>query len=102
MILVRSVLQAQFGRGGELAALMTQANRGLAQAASFNPTWRVLTDLSGSYDTVVLELEMESLAEWERRRADLFAQPLFRELMPRMQELVVSGRNEYYTIETES
>jgi hypothetical protein len=61
----------------------------------------VLTDLSGSFDTVVLEVESESLAEWEQVRARLFQAQSFRESMARTQGMIVSGRNELFTIEAE-
>ena len=46
MILVRSVFQAQFGKGGELAALMTQSMQQMVQELGSGSRWRVLTDLS--------------------------------------------------------
>lgn len=101
MILVRTVMQAQFGRGGELAAQFVEGNRQMAQEIGVQRRWRVLTDLSGTFDTVVLEVEAESMAEWEQVRAKLFQSQSFRESMARTQGMVVSGRNELYTIEAE-
>jgi len=102
MILVRTVLQATFGRGAEVAQLAVEVDRRLAKETGWGGRWRVLTDLSGPFDTVVLETVVESLAAWERLRAELFSQPAFRDAMPKLQELVQSGRAEYYTIEAES
>ena len=45
--------------------------------------WRVLTDLSGPFDTVIQVVEMGSLADWERARAKLFGLPAFRVSMGR-------------------
>ena len=101
MILVRTVMQAHFGRGGELAAHFAENNRRLAEEMGGSRHWRSLTDLSGSFDTVIFEVEAENLAEWEQMRAALFQTEGFREMMGRTQELVVSGRNELYTIEAE-
>jgi len=101
MILVRTVMQAKFGRGGELAALFAETNRQLMEEVGVQGRWRVLTDLSGTFDTVVLEGEAENLAEWERVRTAMFQAPSFRESMARSQELIESGRNELYTIEAE-
>ena len=101
MILVRTVMQAQFGRGGELAAAFAESNRRRMQEMTAQGRWRLLTDLSGAFDTVVLEVEVESLAEWERRRAELFKSSSFQESMARTQGMIVSGRNELYTIEAE-
>lgn len=43
--------------------------------------WKVMTDLSGPFDTVVQEIEVASLAEWEIIRSRLFASAAFREAM---------------------
>ena len=61
----------------------------------------MLTDLSGPFDTVVLELEVASLADWERIRAELFARPELAEMMASTASSIASGRNELYTIEAQ-
>lgn len=101
MILVRTVMQARFGKGGELAAHFVETNRRLMAELSVQRPWRILTDLSGPFDTVVLEVEAESLAEWERVRGELFRAPAFQDSMARSQDLIASGRNEVFTIEAE-
>jgi hypothetical protein len=101
MIVVRTVLQAKFGTGGKLAASLSQASSAMLAEAEMPRRWRVLTDLSGPFDTVVQEIEAESLAEWETMRARLFELEALRDSMAQMQELVVSGRNELWTIEGE-
>jgi len=94
MILVRTVFQAKVGRAGILAEAFKKS---LDNFPLLNP--RVLTDLSGPTDTVVLEVETESLDEYFRSRAEMFADPQFAELSAKVVELLESGRNEYYTIE---
>ena len=105
MIVVRTVFQAKFGKGGELAAQMAGGNQQLAaemeRQLGAKRRWRVLTDLSGDFDTVVFEVEAENLAEWERARAVMFGLPEFRESMAQTQELVAGGRNELWTLEAE-
>ncbi len=99
MILVRSVFQAKVGRGGELARFMIE---GMQSAPAAAGRWRVLTDLtSGQFDTVVLESEFNSLAEWEQRRQQMFADPSYGEGMSRSVEQVESGHAELYTIEAQ-
>lgn len=61
-IVARGVLHAIFGMGGDLAKLAVEINRRLAKDTGWTGNWRVLTDLSGSFDTVVLEIEVERLA----------------------------------------
>ena len=78
MILVRFVFQVKWGRAQEvvnqtdrMAPIMRRIYGSKARQA------RVLTDLSGPFNTVVQEVEVESLAEWEQIRARLFADPEF-------------------------
>ncbi len=94
LILVREVFQAKYGKGDELVAIFKEARQQWLQGLAT----RVLADLSGSFFTVVVEIEMESLADWERRIAELFAQPGSADWFSRMMPLVESGRREFYTI----
>ena len=101
MIVVRTVLQAKFGKAGELAAQSARVNQQLMKEMGTQGKWRILTDLTGPFDTLVQEIEVASLAEWETSRAKLFQQPAFRESFAIMQDLVVSGRNELWNLEAE-
>jgi len=99
MILVRTIMQAKFGKGGELAAGMAESVRhGSVRAPG---KVRILTDLSGEFDTVVMEATHESLAAWEQFRTALFASAEFQQASARGEGVIVSGRQEYYTIEAE-
>ena len=40
----------------------------------------VLTDLTGPFNTLVLEVEVESLAQWEKDRREMFADPQVKHL----------------------
>jgi hypothetical protein len=100
MILVRNIFQAKYGKGGELAK---QSVAMMQSMGAESGTWRVLSDLtSGPFDTIVAEFEVPSLAEWERIRAEMFANPSPDDSMNQMDELIVSGRAELYTIEGQS
>lgn len=101
MILVRQVLQARFGRGGELAALGVEVQTKVIAELGEHRRWRILTDLSGPFDTVVLEIAVENLAEWEQLRPRLFGADAFRAAFAQMQELTASGQSQLYTIEAE-
>lgn len=96
MILVRDVFQAKYGKGDELVALFKEVKE------KWGPDYAgcILTDVSGLFFTVVVETEVESLAEWERRRAEIFSLPEFGDWFARMTPLVESGRREFYNIET--
>jgi hypothetical protein len=102
MILVRQVFQAKWGKAGEFASMMAEGNREIAKALGQDHAWRVLTDLTGPFHTVVLEVEMESMAQWEQFRSQMFQDPEMGKAMDRTAELVESGRSEMYTIEAHS
>jgi hypothetical protein len=101
MIVVRSIMQAKFGYGGHLAAAATEGMEAFTKAFKDSPRWRVLTDLSGPFDTVTIEADVESLSDWETARARMFTLPEFGELLGAMQEMVVSGRLEYLNVESQ-
>ncbi|HEX2754629.1 MAG TPA: hypothetical protein VHM48_04160 [Candidatus Limnocylindrales bacterium] len=103
MIIVRMVFQASYGKGGELAVAMAASAKQVIVEMGGDHRWKVMTDLSGPFDTVVQEIEVASLAEWESMRSRLFASAAFREAMAATmaaaRALTVSGRTEYWTIE---
>ena len=105
MIIVRTVFQGSYGKGGELAAAQTATAKQFVAAMGGDHRWRLMTDLSGPFDTVVMEVEMASLAEWESLRSRLFASAAFREAMATTlgtaRALTVSGRTEYWTVEAQ-
>lgn len=96
MIVVRGVFQAKYGKGGDLVALFKDARQKWPKGYAD----RILTDASGRFFTVVVETDVESLAEWERRSAEFFALPEFGDWFARMTPLVRSGSREFYNIET--
>ncbi len=95
MVLIRDVFQAKYGKGGDLVALFKEFRAEWAQEYA----GRVLTDVSGPFFTVVVETEIESLADWEQRTAEIFGAPEFGDWFARMMPLVESGRREFYNIE---
>jgi hypothetical protein len=99
MILVRIVCQAKFGKSGYVVAGFKQSAEIVRTLTSPNVRSRLLTDLSGAFDTVVQELELESLAEWERLRALIFSSPEVQAASAALPDVIVSGQTEYYTIE---
>ena len=101
MTLVRFVCQAKFGKASEVVAGFKQANELARTVAGRNVRVRLLTDLSGAFDTVVQELELERLAEWEWLRSVIFSSPGVEEAEAGMPDVIVSGQTEYDTIEAE-
>lgn len=98
MILVRVVLQTKWGAANEVARAASEAAEEMREEMGVGRV-RILTDLSGPYHTVVEEIELESLAAWESGREKMFSHPAFLKSMERMEGLVESGQQEFYTIE---
>ncbi len=99
MIVIRNVFQAKVGQADTLAKVMAEGMRGSSGTTTRPAAWRVLTDISGPFDTVVLEVETESLAAWEAAWPEMAASPEFRDTWARGAELIVSGSRGIYTIE---
>ncbi|MBI2953202.1 MAG: hypothetical protein HYY30_02735 [Chloroflexi bacterium] len=98
MIVVRSVMQAKYGRGGELVALLKEVQQH-PSGVKYAPS-RILTDASGRFFTVVTETETSSLAEYERMIGEMFSLPEFGEWFARMIPLVESGSREFFNVES--
>ena len=100
MILARAVFQAKFGKADDVVSALKTMSHGLSDEliASLQP--RILTDISGPFDTVVIETTHESLAAFEQFRKEMFAGQAASEELSPMADWIVSGRNEYYTIES--
>jgi len=104
MILVRLVFQAKFGHAAEVVAGFKQGAEIARSAGGKGPRHvRILTDLSGPFDTVVQELEYDSLDDFMKAQAAMFADPRWQEMARNggFGDGVVSGSKEFYTVEFE-
>jgi hypothetical protein len=102
MVLVRMVIHAQTGQAGEMARLFKENLGMMKKMWGQEYPVRILTDLSGPFDTLVLETTVDSLATWEKIRANMFASPDFAQAMENNTSMSYrSGRTEFYTIEAE-
>ncbi len=63
MYIIREVFKAKPGQASKLAKLFKKMATGEMKG-------RVMTDMVGPYNTVVMEMEVESLAEWEKKMAE--------------------------------
>jgi hypothetical protein len=98
MLVARQVFQAKYGRGDELVALFKEFNSRIQETGGVAPRFRILTDASGPFFTVVTEAEVENFAEWEGRFREAMDQPWMSEWFSRMMPLVESGSREFYNI----
>jgi hypothetical protein len=96
MYLIREIFTAKPGQASKLAKLFKQMNM----------PGKVMTDMVGPYNTVVMEMEIESLAEWEKQmkeyksaKPDPKVDPKVAEEMSHYTEMYLTGRREIYKIE---
>jgi len=94
-------MQASPGQAGEMAKSYAENIGMMKKMWGQDLPYRVLTDLSGPFDTVVLEVTVDNLGAWENIRARMFASPEFAEAMENTTASYVSGRTEFYTIEAQ-
>ena len=104
MIVARDTFQAKYGRGDELVALFREIEETWNQHPHPVELFgrRILTDASGTFFTVVVEIELADLGAWDRFLAEEFALPEFNDWFARMIPLVESGRREFYHIAWQS
>ncbi len=93
MLVVRNSFIAKPGQASKLATQFKEA-----AAAVKIPRHRVLTDLTGEFNRVVMEYEAENLSEFEARMKDYATNPVFREKMKGYTDLYITGSREIYQI----
>ena len=93
MLVVRNCFVAKPGKASKLAAQLKEA------AATANiPRHRILTDLTGEFNRVILEYEVENAAQFEIRMKEYMTNTAFRERMKGYTDLWISGTREILQI----
>ena len=98
MLIIREVFTAKPGQASKLATLFKRGFGG-------DPNTRIMTDLVGDYNTVVVEVQVNSLAEFEKQmeeyksgKPDPKMDPKVAEEMSKYTEMYLTGRREVYQI----
>ena len=94
MIVVRNCFVAKPGCASKLAAQLKEA----AAAMPGSVRYRVLTDLTGDFNRVVLEYEAENVGEFETRMRQYATDSSFRDKMKGYTDLYVTGGREILQI----
>jgi hypothetical protein len=89
MIIVRSTFVAKPGQASTLAAQFKAA----AAAAKMNNA-RVLTDVTGDFNRVILEYEVETVAGFEAQMTEYATSQTLREALKGYTDLYVTGARE--------
>lgn len=98
MIQIRDTLQVKFGSIDQAVDLFTDPEAGAPYSA---PEYHlnVLTDVSGPMYTLINEIVVPSLGDFEEVRDKSFSQPGFEDWFKQFQLYVEGGRREYFTVE---
>ena len=89
MIVVRSCFVAKPGNASKLAAQLKEA----AAGAKFSK-YRVLTDVTGEFNRVILEYEAQNVTEFESHMRNYATDEAFRAKMKGYTDLWVTGSRE--------
>ncbi len=95
MIVVRSTFRARQGHIRSMVEAMKQTT------ANAPDRPRILTELSGPMNTMIMESRHASLAAYEQWRAAMFQSSEFQGGQDSMNIWLESGSTEFYTIEQE-
>ena len=89
MFIIRNTFVAKPGCASKLAAQLKEA-----VAAFGMPGARVMTDLTGDFNRVVMEHTAETMAEFEKRMQETMGSQQYRERMAGYTELWITGSRE--------
>jgi hypothetical protein len=89
MLIIRNCFVAKPGNASKLAAQLKEAS-----AVAKIGKHRVLTDLTGEFNRVILEFEVQNLAEFESLQKDYNSNSAFREKMKGYTDLWTTGTRE--------
>jgi len=93
MLIVRNCFIAKPGSASKLATQLKEA-----AAVAKIPNHRVLTDLTGEFNRVILEFEVENVGGFEARLKDYATNTEFREKMKGYTDLWTTGSREILQI----
>src|ERR1700741_1481271 len=93
MLLIRNCFVAKPGNASKLDAQLKEA-----AAVAKIPNHRVLTDLTGEFNRVILEFEVENVGGFEARMNEYATNTAFREKMKGYTDMWTSGTREILQI----
>jgi hypothetical protein len=96
MIVVRNVFQLKFGKAREAKESM-KALIALNRKMGFAKEIRLLTDVTGPFYTMVLEMTFPSLAELEREQS-MMSDASWKDAYAKFVPLVRSGHREVFNV----
>jgi hypothetical protein len=97
MLVIRNVFRLKFGKAKEAVALTKEAVA-IQKRLGVSFSHRILTDVSGPFYTVVLELGVPSLAAYEAEAPRVMGDKDFQANYQKIVPLVESGYREIFTL----
>ena len=99
MIVIRNVFQLKFGKAREAVAVLKEGRAIEKRVMSgLEYSSRVLTDVTGPFYTLVLELTVSNLSTFESYAPKLFGDKDWQAYYLKLAPLVESGHREIFTI----
>lgn len=96
MIVVRNTFQLKFGKAREAVALWRKGKPLIEKGSKAKV--RLLTDITGQFYTMVLEMEFKSLAAYEGGHQSTAASAAWRGWYKKFSNLVESGHREIFQV----
>ena len=97
MYVVRDIFRCKPGKAKELVEKFKKTVASMETNDRFRNT-RVMVDAVAEYWTVVLEADVETLADFEKHMSEYGTRPEVREAMAGYMDLVIEGRREIFRI----
>jgi hypothetical protein len=97
MTIIRNVFRLKFGKTREAVALLKEAV-GIQKKLGAEFKYRILTDVTGPFYTIVLELSMPSISYFEKEAPRLMGDKDWQASYQKFVPLVESGYREILTL----
>ncbi len=101
MIVIRNVFHLKFGKAREAVASMKEGIA-IQKRAGVNVPQRLMTDMTGTFYTLVLELTLPNLSSVDSMFANVMGNKEWHAHYEKFVTLVESGHREIYTIVEEA
>jgi hypothetical protein len=93
MLLIREVFTCKAGSASKLAGMLKAANAAYPAMKA-----RILTDYVGDFNTVVMEVEVADMAEFDGHMHQYRTNAALRDSLKGYTDLYVTGRREVYQV----
>jgi hypothetical protein len=101
MVVIRNVFQLKFGKARDAVAIVKEGiaiQKRLASAAGIELRPRMLTDVTGPFYTLVLELTVPSIAAFEQGAGTIMGNAEWQANYQKLVPLVETGYREIFTV----